>query len=139
MLLLCRLIPLSVVIYTVAGGLKATFTSSYLHTVRTCLGGSPLSTATASLTYGGSALRLPWRSPLPLLLIFEALSFAHRFCFQTGALIAVSSSCRLVAPWMSSAWVGVTNSLLYTFGKTCCPTCTQQQVAVRCAAVAVLS
>lgn len=28
------LIPLSVVIYTVAGGLKATFTSSYLHTVR---------------------------------------------------------------------------------------------------------
>ena len=32
----CRLIPFSVVIYTVAGGLKATFTSSYLHTVR-CL------------------------------------------------------------------------------------------------------
>ena len=31
---LCRLIPFSVVIYTVAGGLKATFTSSYLHTVR---------------------------------------------------------------------------------------------------------
>lgn len=30
------LIPLSVVIYTVAGGLKATFTSSYLHTVRPC-------------------------------------------------------------------------------------------------------
>jgi Na+/pantothenate symporter len=27
------LIPLSVVIYTVVGGLKATFTSSYLHTV----------------------------------------------------------------------------------------------------------
>lgn len=31
----CRLIPFSVVIYTVAGGLKATFTSSYLHTVCT--------------------------------------------------------------------------------------------------------
>ena len=31
---LCRLIPFSVCIYTVAGGLKATFTSSYLHTVR---------------------------------------------------------------------------------------------------------
>ena len=31
---LSRLIPFSVVIYTVAGGLKATFTSSYLHTVR---------------------------------------------------------------------------------------------------------
>lgn len=29
----CLLIPFSVVIYTVAGGLKATFTSSYLHTV----------------------------------------------------------------------------------------------------------
>jgi Na+/proline symporter len=29
----CRLIPLSVCIYTVVGGLKATFTSSYLHTV----------------------------------------------------------------------------------------------------------
>lgn len=28
-----RLIPLSVCIYTVVGGLKATFTSSYLHTV----------------------------------------------------------------------------------------------------------
>lgn len=28
----CRLIPLSVCVYTVVGGLKATFTSSYLHT-----------------------------------------------------------------------------------------------------------
>lgn len=29
----CSLIPISVCIYTVVGGLKATFTSSYLHTV----------------------------------------------------------------------------------------------------------
>ena len=39
------LIPLSVVIYTVAGGLKATFTSSYLHTVRSrfiCHGAAPV-------------------------------------------------------------------------------------------------
>ena len=47
---LCRLIPLSVVIYTVAGGLKATFTSSYLHTVRTRLCGSPPSAAAAGFT-----------------------------------------------------------------------------------------
>ena len=61
MALLRRLIPLSVVIYTVAGGLKATFTSSYLHTVCPSLcGSSPSTAAAARFTRGGIALSLSW-------------------------------------------------------------------------------
>ena len=85
MFLLCRLIPLSVVIYTVAGGLKATFTSSYLHTVRTCLCVklSRHSCCKSHMRRNCTTPAVALTSPFPACPVWKGLSIAHRIRFQS--------------------------------------------------------